>query len=84
VNKMEEKSSELRDVETTLNSLRTRCGLGCVQATANQFSSVQNKLQVNLERAKKVKCIHCYYIRYYCFIDTVGYIDIGSFRQKCL
>jgi len=51
---IEEKNNELRNIETTLNSLKTRCGRNVVKAVAKQFTSLQKKLQALHEKAKKV------------------------------
>jgi len=55
--KMEMKSDELTNMESTLNLLKTRCGPSEVKAIAKQLTSLQNKLQAYLEKAKKVKRI---------------------------
>jgi len=52
---IEERNNELPNIETGLNSLRTRCGLTEVKAIAKQFTSVQKKLKAIYEKAKKVK-----------------------------
>jgi len=52
---MEMKRDELINIETTLNSLKMRCGPTEVKTITKQFTSLQKKLQACLEKAKKVK-----------------------------
>jgi len=52
---IEEKNDELSDIESTLNSLKIRCGPVEVEATEKQFTSVCKKLQASFEKATKVK-----------------------------
>ena len=55
LNEIEMKNDGLANIEAALNSLKTRCGPNVVKAIAKQLTSLQNKQQACLERARKVK-----------------------------
>lgn len=54
MNELEDKNAELPNIETTLNSLRTRCGSNELEATVEHFISLQKKLQATLEKAQNL------------------------------
>jgi len=66
---IEEKKTELPHIETTLNSLKTRCGPVELKTIAKQLNSLQKKLHTSHEKAKKVKEV-------FIFTISEGYVAI--------
>jgi len=62
-------ATELLDIESTLNSLQTRCGPDEVKAIAKEFASLRKKLQNSHEKAKKVKEV-------FNFTTSEGYVAL--------